>query len=161
VLEKLLIQRIMHHFYTTEVLNKNQYGFTPQNSTVDAAMEVRQYIEPHLNRRGVAIIISLEVQGAFVSAWWPAILQKLRDIKCPRKLYYLAQHYLKERKAVMTLNNISAGKNITKGCPQGSCCGSGLWNIQYDSLLNLQYKNYTRVVAFADYLLLMIRAESI
>ena len=89
-------------------------------------MEVRQYIEPHLNRRGVAIIVSLDVQGGFVSAWWPAILQKLSDIKCPRNLYYLAQDYLKERKAVMTLNNIGTGKNITKGCPQGSCCGPGL-----------------------------------
>jgi hypothetical protein len=44
VLEKLLIQRIMHHAYTTEALNKSQYGLTPQKSTVDAAMEVRQYI---------------------------------------------------------------------------------------------------------------------
>jgi hypothetical protein len=83
------------------------------------------------------------------------------DIKCPRNLYYLAQDYLTERKAVMTLNNISTGKNITKGCPQGSCCGPGLWNIQCDSLLNLQYRKYTRVVAFADDLLVMIRAESI
>jgi len=124
-------------------------------------MEVRQYIEPHFNRRGVAIIISLDVQWAFVSAWWPAILQKLRDIKCPRNLYYLAQDYLKETKAVMTMNNISTGTNITKGCPQGSCCGPGLWNIQYDSLLSLQYKNYKRVVAFAHDLLVMIRAESI
>jgi hypothetical protein len=48
VLEKLLIQRIMHHAYTTEALNESQYGFTPQKGTVDAAMEVRQYTEPHL-----------------------------------------------------------------------------------------------------------------
>jgi hypothetical protein len=55
----------MHHVYTTEALNKNEFGFTPQKSMVDPAMEVRQYIEPHLNRRRVAIIISLDVQGAF------------------------------------------------------------------------------------------------
>ena len=55
-----------------------------------------------------------------------------------------------KRKAVMSLNNISTGKNITKGCPQGSCCGPRLLNIQYDSLLNLQYKNYTLVVAFEN-----------
>jgi hypothetical protein len=48
VLEKLLIKRIMHHLYKTEFLNDNKYGFTPQKSTVDAAMVVRQYIEPHL-----------------------------------------------------------------------------------------------------------------
>jgi hypothetical protein len=86
ILEKLLIQRIMHHAYTTEALNKNQYRFTSQKKTVDAAMEVRQYIEPHLTKEGVAIIISLDVKGAFKSTWWPAILQRLRDIKCPRNL---------------------------------------------------------------------------
>jgi len=42
--------------------------------TVDAAMEVTQYTEPHLNT-GVAIIISTDVQRAFGSAWWPAILE--------------------------------------------------------------------------------------
>jgi hypothetical protein len=98
------------HTYTTEAL-KNQYGYTPQKSTLDPAMEVRQYIENYLTRRGVAVIISLNVQDAFGSAWWQAILQKLRDIKCRKKFYYLAQDYLKERNAVMTLNNISTGKN--------------------------------------------------
>jgi hypothetical protein len=46
VLEKLLIKRIMHHLYKTEFLNDKQYGLAPQKSTVDAAMAVRQYIEP-------------------------------------------------------------------------------------------------------------------
>jgi hypothetical protein len=68
VVEKLLIQRIMHHAYTTEALNRSQYGFTPQKGTVDAAMEVRQYIELHLTKGGSAIIISLDVQEAFGSA---------------------------------------------------------------------------------------------
>jgi retron-type reverse transcriptase len=100
----------MHHAYTTEALNKSHYGFTPQKSTVDAAMEVRQYIEAHLTKGGAAIIISLDVQGAFGSSWWPAILHRLRDIKCPRNLYYLTRDYLKRRKAVMTVNNYSTEK---------------------------------------------------
>ena len=50
VLEKLLSKRIMYHLYKTEYLHENQYGFTPQNSTADAAMEVKQYIEPHVER---------------------------------------------------------------------------------------------------------------
>ena len=116
ILEKLLIQRIMHHAYTTEALNNNQYGFIAQKSTVDAVMDVRQHIETHLNRGGVAIIISLDIQEAFGLAWWPAILHRLRDIKCPRILYYLNQDYLAERKAVMTTNNFSAEKIITRGC---------------------------------------------
>ena len=51
-------------------------------------------------------------------------------------------------------------KNITKGCPQGSCCGTGFWN-KYNSLLNLRYTNHKKKVAIADDLLFMIKAESI
>jgi hypothetical protein len=161
VLGKLLRKRIMHHLFKTEYMNVHQYGFTPENSTVDAAMEVKQYIEPHLERGGVVILVSLDVYGAFDWAWWPAILQGLREAKCPRNIYYLAQDYLKERKAIITINSFNMGKNMTRGCSQGSFCGPSFWNIQYDSVLNLQYVHHTSAVTFADDLILMIRADSI
>jgi hypothetical protein len=52
-------------------------------------------------------------------------------------------------------------KNITKGYPQGSCCGPGFWILQYNSLLNLRYTNHTKTVAFADDLVIMIKSYSI
>jgi len=93
-------------------------------------MEVKQYIEPHLEGGGKVIMVSLDVHGAFDSAWWPAILQGLREAKCPRNLYYLAQHYLKQKKAIITINSYNMVMNITRGSPQGSCCGPLFWNIQ-------------------------------
>jgi len=41
VLEKLLINRINHNMYKNELLTDSQYGFTPQKSTTDAAMEAK------------------------------------------------------------------------------------------------------------------------
>jgi hypothetical protein len=38
LLEKLLIERINYHLYSNNLLNNNQFGFTPQKSTVDAAL---------------------------------------------------------------------------------------------------------------------------
>ena len=67
VLEKLLSKKT-HLIYTTEYLNENQYGFTPQKNRVHAAMEVKQYVGNRLERGGVAIMVSLDVQGAFDSA---------------------------------------------------------------------------------------------
>jgi len=61
----------------------------------------------------------------------------------------------------MTINNLSVDKTITSGRPQGGCCGPGLWNIQYDTVSNLQYKQNTRVIGFVDDLLVMMLAESI
>jgi hypothetical protein len=52
-------------------------------------------------------------------------------------------------------------KGISKDFPQMSNYGPGLWNIQYNSLLILYYMTRTKVVAFADDLILAIRDESV
>ena len=60
VLQKLLINIIMRHLYKTEFLNNNQFGFIPQKSTTDAAMTVKQFIGPQLERRRVVTMTSLD-----------------------------------------------------------------------------------------------------
>jgi len=142
ILEKLLINRIMHHVYKTESLNENQYGFTPQKNTTDVTIEAKKFIEPQLEKGGIVIMASLDVRSAFDTAWYSAILKGLRDTKCPQNLYYLTQNYLKERKAVINISNHTIEKTVTRGCPQGSCCGPGLWNIQYDPILKLNYTKH-------------------
>jgi len=127
----------------------------------DAAMAVKQFIEPELERRRIVIMASLAVKGAFDAAWWPAILNGLRGTKCPQNLYQLTQDYFRERRAVISINSSKMEKNITKGCPQGSRCGTGFWNIQFNSLLNLRYTNHMKTVTFADDLVIMIKADSI
>jgi len=146
----------MHAYVHTYI-----HTFIPQKNTIDAAMEARNFIERQLEKGRVVIMVSLDVRGAFDSVWCPAILKGLRDAKCPRNLYNLTLDYLKERKAVININNFNIEKRITKGCPQGSCCGPGLWNIQYNPILNLRYTKHTKIIAFADDLVLMVEAESI
>jgi len=33
----------MHHVYTNDLVNQNQFGFTPKKSTTDAAMAVKEF----------------------------------------------------------------------------------------------------------------------
>jgi hypothetical protein len=61
----------------------------------------------------------------------------------------------------MTTNTLQVEREVSKGCPQGSRCGPGFWNIQYNSLLNLEFRKQTKAVAFADDLLIAVKAESI
>jgi len=42
VLEKLII---MYQLYSQQLLNPNQYGFTPQRGNVDAFMAMKKYVE--------------------------------------------------------------------------------------------------------------------
>jgi len=46
-------------------------------------MEAKQFIEPVLEKRGLALMTSLYVKGAFDAAWWPGILKKLKKLKMP------------------------------------------------------------------------------
>jgi len=65
VLEKLLINRINHHLYSRGHMNENQFAFRPQNSTNNAAMVVKEFVQDNLAAGDVIALVSLDVQGAF------------------------------------------------------------------------------------------------
>ena len=109
----------------------------------------------------IAIIVTFDVKEAFDSAWWPNKIVTLQKFKRPKKLYNLARNYLSERTAVISANNIKLEKEVSKGYPQGSCCGPAFWNIQFNALLNLEYEKQTKMVAFADDVILAVKAETI
>ena len=85
VLEKVLINRIIHIF-SHDFMNRNQYGFTPQRSTIDAAMAVKDFVVG-LVAGEVIVLVSLDVKGAFDAALWPSILNGLKACGCPKNLY--------------------------------------------------------------------------
>ena len=60
VLEKVLINRIMSYVYSNNLMNKHQYGFAPQTSTVDAVMALRDYVQNSINDGQYVASISLD-----------------------------------------------------------------------------------------------------
>ena len=72
---------------------------------------------------------NLDVKGAFDAAFWPSTLHGLKELSCPRNLYNISKGYFSHIMAVMTTNNVSIKRRVTKGHPQGSCCGPGFWNV--------------------------------
>ena len=79
---------------------------------------------------------------------------------CPKNLYNLARSYFRGRTATLHTNSIQIERDVNKGCPEVSCCGPGFWNVQYNSLLNLNYGKRTKAIAFADDLLIAVRSET-
>jgi hypothetical protein len=102
-------------------------------------MAVKHTVEEDLKAEKVIILVSLDIKTALDAAWWPNILKSLQDCGCPRNLYYLIKSYLSQRSAILSTNSIKIERNISTGCPQRSCCSPRLWNIQYNSLLNLNF----------------------
>jgi hypothetical protein len=122
-------------------------------------MEIKNYVMKGLADGEAIALISLDVKGAFDVAFWPSILNGLRECACPKNLYNLTKSYFRNRTAILSSNSIQIEKEVSRGCTQGSCSGPRFWNIQYNSLLNLPFKeNKSR--CFADDVILAIRADS-
>ena len=116
VLEKLLINRIMHHIYSNNLMNPNQFGFTPKKSATDAAIAVKEYLQVGMREGHIAILVSLDVKGTSDAAWWPSILNALKEFNCPKNLYNLAKSYFSGRRAILSSNIIQIEKEVSKGC---------------------------------------------
>jgi hypothetical protein len=141
-------------------MSDNQFGFRPQTSTVDAALAIKTFVQESLDAEVIAMV-SLDVQGAFDAALWPGILRELKEYKCPRNLYKLTMSYFTKRTAAVATNSLKAEKPVSRGCPQGSCSGPGFWNLQFNSLLTTKFPPRTKVVAYADDLLIATRGKSV
>jgi hypothetical protein len=124
-------------------------------------MEAKTVIQPVIEKRGLVIMTSLDVQGAFDAAYWPSILHALKDLECPRNLYNRSKGYFSHRTAVMSTNSVSIKRRVTKGCPQGPCCRPGFWNLLYNPLLRLELTSNSKMIAFADDLIILTRGESV
>jgi len=126
-------------------------------------MAVKQYALSHIQQRNYVIIVSLDVQDSFDAAWWPSILCNLRALNCSRNLYNLASSYFSESVVILHTNTCTyrVERKVTAGCPQGSCCGPGFWNMLYNDLLNMKYSSHTKLIAFSDDLAIRTYGKSL
>jgi hypothetical protein len=124
-------------------------------------MVVKEVVKDSMAEGDVIALVSLDIQGAFDAAWWPAILKEMRDCGSPKNLYKLTKCYFTQRTAILATNSIRIEKELSRGCSEGSCSAPGYWNLQYNSLLKIKYMDRTKVVAYADDLILATRGDSV
>ena len=122
---------------------------------------MKDFVEEGLVTGELTVLVSLDVKGDFDAAWWHSILNGLKACGCPKNLYNLTKSYFSQRTVTLSTNSFRMKREVSKGCPQGSCCGQGFWNIQYNSLLNLKFTRRTKAVAFADDPVLTVRGETV
>jgi len=90
-----------------------------------------------------------------------SILGKLRDLLCPTNLYNSTRSYFSDRMATFHTNTYSVERKVSMGCPQGTCCGPGFWNVLYNALLNLEFSSHTKIIPFADDLAILTYGKTL
>lgn len=91
ILVKMMIRRIRWHILPRA--NPRQYGFVPQRCTEHVLYDVMQHFRENLEGNKINVVVSLDIDGAFDSAWWPAVKCQLIKKKCPQNLRRLVENY--------------------------------------------------------------------
>jgi hypothetical protein len=124
-------------------------------------MAVKNITDEELTKGQIVALVNFDVKSAFDAAWWPVVLKAMKDFHCPRTLYNLTKNYVSEMFAFILTISMRIDTTINKGFPQESCCGPGYRNVQYNSLLNLNFVKWTRAITFADDLLIVVKAATV
>ena len=150
ILEKLMYDSLYSHLLSHELLNPNQSGFPPGDSTINQLLSITHTIfkaldcNPPLDVRSVY----LDISKAFDRVWHDGLLYKLKRCGVSGQLLFLIQSFLKDRKQRTVLNGQSSNwGDISAGVPQGSILGP-LFFLVYTNDLAVGLK--CNVKLFAD-----------
>ncbi|CAK1583199.1 unnamed protein product [Parnassius mnemosyne] len=157
IFEKMLVRRIKWHIIPN--ISSKQYGFMPQRSTEDSLYDMMQHIKSKLKNKELIVLVSLDIEGAFDNAWWPAIRCRLAETRCPINLRRLIDSYFEDRTVCIRYSGAEWVKKTTKGCVQGSIGGPIYWNLLLDPLLKELSDKGEYCQAFADDVVLMFSGQ--
>ena len=126
IFEKVIYVTLYEHLTANELLNPNQSGFRPKESTINQLLSIVHTIftafdcNPPLDGRSVY----LDISKAFDRVWNEGLLYQLRRCGVSGNLLSLIKDFLANRKQCTFLNGkTSEWGSITAGVPQGSILG--------------------------------------
>ena len=126
IFEKMIYDTLCEHLTANELLNPNQSGFRPNDSTINQLLSIVHTIftafdcNPPLDVRSVY----LDTSKAFDRVWHEGLIYKLRRCGVSGNLLSLIKDFLANRKQRTVLNGkTSEWGSVTAGVPQGSILG--------------------------------------
>ncbi|CAK1579579.1 unnamed protein product [Parnassius mnemosyne] len=160
-LEKLFVNRMTWQIGSENKMSGRQYGFVSQRGTEDALCDALEVVRQGLKNSEIVVIVSIDIEGAFDNAWWPAMINELDKKKVDKSVCRLIGSYLTDRQIKLTYAGSEIIKQTNKGCIQGSICGPLLWNLQLDPLLREVEELGTHIQAYADDILVIAKGKAV
>jgi ribonuclease HI len=155
-MEFLMCSRIMWRVEKRGWLDPCQHGFREGRSREAAVEDIVLKAEAAMSKQHILLVVRFDVEGAFNTAWWPHLFQKLADCQCPPSLFCLKQDFVEHRVCNLHINGYSARKRLLRGVVQGALGSPGDWNLIGKEIISAVRAQGAYPVNFADdnYLLL-------
>ncbi|CAM9199334.1 unnamed protein product, partial [Heterosigma akashiwo] len=127
ILEFLILQRLIWWEQSSKIYNGYQFGFEQGKSHTGAVGSIVNHVEAAFKRDEVALLIRLDVEQAFPSAWHPAIFKTLVDGNCPEDLVLLLKSFLSDRVSELFFHGERHKVPLSASTVQGARLSPNLW----------------------------------
>jgi ribonuclease HI len=137
----------------------NQFAYRKGRSTEAALHQLVSRIEEAYYGGEFALVVLLDISGAFDRASHDALEEAMRHNEVNRTIRHWISKMLRQREATATLLGSTAIVGVERGTPQGGVGSPRLWNMLVDDLLHRTAEWHTGayVQAFADDISIVLR----
>ena len=144
-----ILNQLIFHFNTENVLVSNQFGFRAGKTTNDCLVDLVNNITKATDEGSYAVSIFLDLSKAFDTVNHSILLSKLDlyGIRAGENQWF--KSYLSKRKQKVFVNGVESNFYLLKlGVPQGSILGPFLFIVYINDMVRAT--NYFTVRLFAD-----------
>ena len=156
-LERLILWHLEETVLKESNFHKNQHAFRKGRSTESALSDTIDILESEVLRKGVAIGVFLDIEGAFDNLLPEGVIRSLRSRNTPEPLLKWFRNYLYSRMVLVDYKGVHTTRTLVKGTPQGGVLSPVLWNLAFDEVLSLVEGTAVKACGYADDLVLIGR----
>lgn len=128
--ERLILDRLLNHVNSNDVIPPEQFGFRKGHSTVHQLKRVVNNIKHNKSVSKSTAMALMDVEKAFDNVWHDGLVFKLYGFNVPLYITKIIRNYLQDRTFKVSLEgSLSNSFNIAAGVPQGSLLGPILYSI--------------------------------
>ena len=150
IMERLVLWHINETHLRITPLHDNQHAFRTGRSTETALTKLVGSIESGFQRGEETLAVFLDIQGAFDNVKTDSIVTAMEDKGFDEVTINWYKYYLKNRHIVVHHNGVYLERSLELGTPQGGVLSPTMWNLVFDSFLNLYENGFVKANGFAD-----------
>jgi len=139
-LERLYVMRVNREHRRVGIFSENQHGFMLERSFATAMDSLLGFVYGHKEKGSHALMMNLDVEGAFNRNWHSATLRGMLARNVPAYIIHMVRSFLEDRVVRLKYGGVVVEDKTPDGCPQGAVFSPMLFKFVQELVIDAFHK---------------------